>query len=621
MCSACSDYLDIVPDDGMPTLENAFAMRSEAERYLATCYSYMPHDGQLDADPALLGGDEIWSGINLQTPFYDDRMFGIARGLQNTYDPIGGEWWRYCYQGIRVCNTFLENINSVPDMKEDEKRQWAAEATFLKAYFHFYLVRMYGPIPIVRENLSIDATPAEVKVSRDPVDECFDYIIELLNKALPGLPPKIESSEKFGRITQPICAALKAKVWVTAASPLFNGNNDQKTLANRNGVKLFNPDVVAAKWDSARVACRDAIRLCENPNLEIALYQYKTTAELSDEIKQQMTIRNTFTERWNSEVIWANTQTLFAANNLLQEAAALIWDISMTVPLQSRLQPPLKIAEMYYTKHGVPIEEDKEWRGLDPYSLRVGDDSHLYYIKKDYTTIQLHFDREPRFYAALGFDGGIWYGQGRTTDPASYFYIACRLGGAHQKNDVSRGPFTGYYAKKYVHYQLIQNGVYNLSKYNYQWPIIRLSDLYLLYAEAINEAEGPDGPNSADLFKYMDLVRQKNGLEGVKESWNAYAVNSDKYKTQAGMQQIIHRERLIELALEGQRFWDLRRWKEAPDEYTKSILSWTLMERDPARFYKPTELFQQAFSIRDYFFPIQTSVIENNPNLVQNIGW
>jgi hypothetical protein len=618
----------VVPDDGIATLENAFAMRAEAERYLYTCYSYLPHDGQLDSDPSILGGDEMWSAINASYAsgeiFFNAKMFDIARGLQNATAPIGGEQWTSLYRGIRVCNIFLENINSVPDIREDEKIQWIAEATFLKAYYHFYLVRMYGPIPVIRENLSISATPAEVKVSRNPVDECFDYIIALLNEAIPGLPLTVTTSEELGRITRPIAAALKAKVWVTAASPLFNGNNDQATLANKNGVKLFNPDFVAAKWDSARVACREAIRLCENPSSKIALYKYETIAVLSDTIKQQMTIRNTVAKRWNSEIIWANTQTPYSQNTILQEAAACELDkkVYYTFRMPSQLQPPLKIAELYYTNHGVPIEEDLEWQSLDPYALRVGDDSHLYYIKKDYTTVQFHFDREPRFYASLGFDGGLWYGQKfYDNNPAQYYYIQGRLGGEHGKDMPVEGPFTGYYPKKLVHFENVQIAVNSYTVTNYQWPIIRLSDLYLLYAEAINEAEGPNGPNSADLFKYIDLVREKNGLDGVKYAWDNYSNRPTKYTTQDGMQQIIHRERLIELALEGQRFWDLRRWKKAPDEYAKNIKSWTLKASEPEKFYKPIVVEQQVFSIRDYFWPIQTSVIENNPNIVQNIGW
>jgi hypothetical protein len=294
--------------------------------------------------------------------------------------------------------------------------------------------------------------------------------------------------------------------------------------------------------------------------------------------------------------------------------------------LRSQIAPSIKIAEMFYTNHGVPIEEDKDWQSLDPFTLREGGNTERYYIRKGYTTIQLNFDREPRFYASLGFDGGIWYGQKQeintnpNPNPNELLWIGCRIGGYQQKRGFEWGPFTGYYMKKTVHYQNTQTAMFSYTVVNYPWIILRLADLYLLYAEAINEVEGPDGPNSAELFKYIDSVRVKAGLKGVKYSWDNYADNK-KYNNQEGMRAIIHRERLIELFFEGQRFWDLRRWKKAPAEYAKPVEGFKISASKPEEYYQRIFLAQQQFSIRDYFWPIQTSYIEQNPNLVQNIGW
>ena len=129
-------------------------------------------------------------------------------------------------------------------------------------------------------------------------------------------------------------------------------------------------------------------------------------------------------------------------------------------------------------------------------------------------------------------------------------------------------------------------------------------DLYLLYAECINEAEGPDGPHSAELFKYLDAIRSRAGIPDVKTAWEQYSNNPSYYKSKSGMRDIIHKERLNEFVFESQRFWDLRRWKEAPAEY-----------------YVKTFIAEQQFGLKDYFWPIPTSYIEVNPNLVQNLGW
>lgn len=629
LCNACSDFLNIVPEDGLATIETAFENRANAERYLYTCYAYMPRNGNLANDPGILAGDEYWSCEDPLGPQYDDKMFRIARGMQNASAPLGGDQWSRLYQGLRACNIFLENIyDKALDTPGEDKRRWVAEVTFLKAYYHFYLVRMYGPVPIIRENLSINAGVDQVKVSRNPVDECFDYIVELLDEAIANLPPTIVNpADEMGRVTKPIAAALKAKVLVTAASPLYNGNRDQATLANKNGTKLFDSEVKKEKWEKAVVACREAIEICHAAN--IRLYKDNgTVAVLSDTIKQELTIRNSFTKRWNSELIWGNTQTTIFDIDLIQRMASPNLE-SVKYPdnwnLFSTLQPPLKIAEMYYTNHGVPINEDKDWQSLDPFALRTGTDAERYYIKKGYTTIQLHFDREPRFYASLGFDGGIWYGQGHyDNDPDDYLWVSCRYGGGQNMRGggitSEWGPYTGYYYKKCVHFENTQPNTSDYSVNFYPWPILRLADLYLLYAEAINESEGPTGANSANLFEYIDRVREKAGLEGVKTSWDTYTTTK-KYENQTGMRQIIHRERLIELSLEGHRFWDLRRWKEAPDEYEKNIMGFKVKEKSPQAFYQPVVVARQSFSIRDYFWPIATDIIEQNPNIVQNIGW
>jgi hypothetical protein len=614
----------VAPDGDLATLESSFTMRSEAKKYLYTCYSYMPLDGSLESDPSIMGGDELWAIIDSRDTKWNDYMFRIARGFQNATAHLGG-YWVPLYQGIRVCNTFLEHIVTVPDLPEWEKLQWIAEAKFLKAYYHFYLVRMYGPVPIVRENLSIDAPPEEVRVSRTPVDECFDYIVELLNEAIPDLPAKVADQQaELGRITKPIAAALKAKALVTAASKLFNGNIDQATLVNRDGTKLFNTDVVAAKWDAAVVACREAIEICHNAN--ITLFKHQTNISLPDVVMTELSIRNAFAEKWNSEIIWANTQTPKNNNTVIQLMSSPNLNAAQysdNENLRSQCAPPLKIAEMYYTNHGIPIEEDKAWQSLNTFDLREGSVDENFYIRQGYTTIQLNFDREPRFYACLGFDGGIWYGQKteeNNPNPNNLYWIACRMGSLQGKKGYEWGPFTGYFWKKSVHYQSTQSSSTGYTPVNYPWPIIRLADLYLLYAEAINEAEGPNGTNSAEMFKYIDSVRSRAGLKGVKYSWDEYADNK-KYANKEGMQAIIHRERLIELSLEGQRFWDLRRWKEAPAEYAKNIEGFKVNASKPEEYYQRILMGQQKFSIRDYFWPIDIVRLEENPNLVQNIGW
>lgn len=174
------NYLDVVPE-GVSTLDNAFSMRNQAIKYLYTCYSFMPKDGNIGLDPAIMSGDEVWAvppGSASIVPF-NYAAVNIALGAQNSSNPLIYSWTAL-YQGIRTCNIFLERIGDVPDLEGWERNQWVAEVKFLKAYYHFYLVRMYGPVPVIKTNLPIDATETAVRVARTPVDSCFNYIVQLL---------------------------------------------------------------------------------------------------------------------------------------------------------------------------------------------------------------------------------------------------------------------------------------------------------------------------------------------------------------------------------------------------------------------------------------------------------
>ena len=497
--SACSKFLDVVPDN-VATLDNAFTTRIEAKKYLFTCYSYIPRNGDLSDDPAMLAGDELWRFAT------ETGYFSIARGFQNVVGPLGDRWGFY-FRAIRDCNIFLENIAKVPDLEEPERRRWTAEVQFLKAYYNFYLVMMYGPIPIMKTNLPINADGEQVKLPRKPVDSCFNYIIKLINEAADNLPITIiDPNNELGRITQPIALALKAKVLVYAASPLFNGNADEAGLIGPDGIPLFNTTFSKAKWDSAASACKRAIDVCQQVGLKLYTYHPDFQQfELSDTIMTQLSIRNSMCTRWNSGIIWANTQTNSTG---FQELITTFIDPGNRdiTRVHGQLSPPLNIAEMFYSSHGVPITEDKTWDYASRYSLKVAGDADKLYIRKDYTTAYLNFNREPRFYADLGFDGGIWYGQGRYDDKKylDLFYLEAKY---RQRNGFGKpdyGTITGYYLKKAVHYQNVIGPTGNdYSVTYYPWPIMRLAGLYLLYAEALNESEGP----GAAVYNYVNMVR------------------------------------------------------------------------------------------------------------------
>ena len=213
LCS-CQEYLDVMPDN-VATVDYAFRDRVGAERFLFTCYSYMPAIGHPANDPGIMSGDEWWPQIDpyWYSTYGNFDAFYVKRGNQNIDDPMLNYWdgrrqGRGLWESIRYCNIFLENIHKVgPDLSDGEKELWSAEVKFLKAFYHFYLLRMYGPIPLVKENLPVFSSSDEVRVYREPFEDCVDYIVQLLDEAAEFLPLTIQNmTQEMGRITKPIAA-------------------------------------------------------------------------------------------------------------------------------------------------------------------------------------------------------------------------------------------------------------------------------------------------------------------------------------------------------------------------------------------------------------------------------
>ena len=614
--SSCDKYLDIVPDN-VATIEYAFRLRSTTERYLYTCYSYLPQLGNHLTSPVLLGGDELWA-VRESWP---SNPWQIARGNQNVNSPYL-DYWNGTYplwRGIRECNIFLENIMNVKDVEDFEKRRWAAEVKFLKAYYHFFLLRMYGPIPIVKENLSVSASEDEVRVSRQPVDDVFNYIIELIDEAAEELPEVVDDENaELGRITLPIALGMKAKILVYAASPLFNGNTDYASYSNRDGTILFNQEYDAGKWEKAVVACKEAIDLCHSIGYELYHFEENNLVRnLSDTIKTQLTLRGSFTERWNSDIIWAHTQNNSRSLSSNSFPRALPPAANGNGAVEGHFAVPMRITNLFYSNHGVPINEDIEWPYTDRFDLRVAGYDERFQIKEGYTTAEYNFDREYRFYSTVGFDGGIWFGQGNY-DAENAYWLELKLGQVGGKPGNLNHTVSGYYPKKYIYYTNVLSTTANTyTTTDYAWPMLRLPDLYLLYAEALNELNGPVD----EVFEYLDMIRERAGLNGVKESWDNYSRNPGKYTTKQGLREIIHQERGIELCLEGQRFWDLRRWKTAIEEYNGTISGWDMDQERAEDYYREKTIFHQSFSLKDYFWPIREQDLIVNKNLVQSPGW
>jgi len=631
--SACEkDFLNVVPDN-IATIDLAFNNRATAERFLSTCYTYIPEHAHIEQNFSLLAGDEIW--YYAENDFYmnNETSFRLAKGMQNGTSPYLNYWEggrgapHSLYVALRDCNIFLDNLVSVPGLEEEERQRWLAEVKVLKAFYHFWLLRMYGPIPTIKTNIYVGASAEEAQVPRESVDDVVEYIVGLLDEvieseALPGIINYIYTEQ--GRMTLPIAKALKAKILVLAASPIFNGNIDFNELVDANGNHLVSQTYDPNKWILARDALLEAITTAESNGH--MLYQFTDqlpiNGDIDETIIQELSHRAGITDPFNNEIVWAFEP---AWTGDLQQWSQPRWTADHQALFNYTKKshaPTLNMVETFYTNNGVPIDEDISWDYANRYDVTEtaeNDQYHTYYIENEYSTAKLHLFREPRFYSTIGFDGGKWFSL-ETTNIEELPYLNAKAGAPSGKNGFEIYSITGYFAKKLVHYENIISLQGSTIK-GYSFPIIRMADLYLNYAEALNETK--DSPD-AEVYEYIQRVRHRAGLDigsDLVSTWTQYSSNPGKPTTKEGMRDIIRQERMIELALEGHRYWDIRRWKLAGDYFSRPIRGWNIYRSDVEGFYEIENIFYRNFLVKDYLWPISQNELLRNPNLVQNPGW
>jgi hypothetical protein len=629
LMASCSDFLNVVPDN-IPTIESIYTNRYTAEQALATCYWSMPRMGAYNENVAWLGALEMAFPLARQRETGMQIALGNARASDPQVNYWSGtiDWSKSLYFGIRECNTFLENIESVPDLKKDEKARMTAEAKLLKAYQHFYLILFYGPICPQRTGTSVSEATEAVRVFREKIDVCFAYTLQLIDEVIDSraLPGRIvNQTTELGRLTEAAAYMLKAKVWMYWASPLFNGNTDYHDFLDHNGEPFFNQTEDPTRWENAAQACKEAIEVCERNGIHLYRQSdYNPDAKAtSDSTLLVNVLRSAVTERWNVELIWSNTAYPINPSSGIQENALPRMETGATTGNTGMLGVPFSTVDLFYSKQGIPIEEDPAYDYEGRFGIRTGDEEHRYYIQENEETAAMNFDREPRFYSSLGFDRGKWYGNHANNfpdDDANALYLMGRFEEySSVKPNIDDGSYnpTGYWPKKIVSLNTVYRDKDTYTIYTYPYPDMRYAELLLFYAEALNECKAaPD----EEVYQYIDAVRERAGLNGVVESWKN-AKDPGKPERKEDMRKIIQREKRIEFACEAKYYWDVRRWKTAPQELNRLIQGWNVLESNVDAYYTPLTLYSQRFVLRNYFSPIPESDILKNPNLIQNPGY
>ncbi|WP_316793668.1 RagB/SusD family nutrient uptake outer membrane protein [Pedobacter frigoris] len=588
--TGCKKYLDVVPDE-RPTEKDIFRDVLAAEGVLYSCYAAIPSPRNTSGGIDLLTSDEI------ATPFEHEAASQFPRGNYSASSPVIS-YWNSLYKGIRQCYILINGVDGTPGLDEETKTRYKAEAKFLIGYYHSLLMKLYGPI-IIQNSISDVNMPAKDFPVRSSYDECINFVVGILDEAAVNLPPAPLATTEVGRATSVIAKAVKSRLLLYAASPLFNGGGGMASsfyadFKNLDGKSLISTTYNKEKWKRAADATKEAIAAAEANGF--VLYKNSTyTASTLPLNPVEKDLRFTFVDKNTNEVIWASTvpegtySIQYLSGPFVSNAAG------------GAAAPSLAIVEQFYTKNGLPIDKDPAYNYAGRYGTSTGPDG---------VTMNLNLGREPRFNAWIAYHNSKYeIIRGTAKEVVVKFRKNDANGIQTRSTDYST---TGYLNKKGVH-PLITQTTLGVNQ-QYPFPFIRLAELYLNYAEALIEY-GED----LNLAKtYLDKVRERAGIPTVDASWAPIGGAN----TQEILRSVVRQERTIELYFEGHRFWDLRRWMTA-EPFGVKVKGMNVQGITDADFFKVTELvFPRSFRVpANYLMPIPQTEINKNEALVQNPGY
>jgi len=671
--SGCKKYLDsdYLFDERLTT-EEVFTNPDYANRWLARAYSYLSTNEMQDVAskktvPFNFGDDM----------FYGDENEGYKRWKYGQYDENGlkGESktiWDTGYKGIRQASVFLENIDINKTFSPTELANMKAQAHFLKAYFYWILLRTYGPVPIVPEK-GIDYTKEydDIAQARNSYEECAEYISSELVEAAKGLP-LTQGIQQIAKPTRGAALALRAKVLLFAASPLANGKAPSDVAAlmiNQDGKRLLSPTYDESKWAKAAAAAKDVMDLGQ---YQLYVAYKRTTGDIAYPATVTPPADNNFSANnwpagWKDIDPFESYRSLFNGTVLASQNPELIFT-------RGQNQPGEDIGNMVV--HQLPRLEGKGYNShgitqkqVDAYYMNDGSDipgmNDMYAGRPNYqgrsntlprtpgyvTTAELanypelgplgvdvskqYARREPRFYASVSYNGSTWHllNALAANDERPNVQVFYYRGDPNGYKNTTYWTRTGFGVKKYVHPDDISNtAVTALDESRLKKkvdPAIRYADVLLMYAEALNELNGAHNIPSWDGVKThaisRDVAEMKKGTNPVRIRAGLADYTADVYADQSKFRVKIKRERQIELFAEGQRYFDLRRWTDAPDEESAPVYGnnayATKAQKD--LFHKPVETpsLPSIFTTKMWFWPIHFDELRRNKYLIQNPGW
>ena len=615
--TACDSFLDRQEDENM-TFEKIWLKVATTKQYFFNCMGYLPRDfydifgsyGNTFLTHTWACSDEgsfCWSSAYGMYQAVNSGSWNATTSqvatIYNTY-----------YEAIRDCNIFLQNVLSCSDPQADQSdlQLWYNSVRWARAYYYFLLMRDYGPVFLMGDDIvDPNASIADLARPRNTWKECVDYVISEMEYCASRLPSSHNVSN-YGLPTSGAALAVISRLKLYSARDLFNGNSLYRSVVNPDGTPLFPTAFDAQKWVEAAQAAKAVI--------DTGVYSLYRD-ESNDPYLNYLGI---MLETWNSELIFSASgyrgRDILGRHTIPAISAIRSGLYGGYGPTQQQVDAYAMANGRYpitgYEADGSPrIDaasgyQDKEFAKnsfTNPYLTALGADAS--HSTRNWPT--MFRDREPRFYVSV-FWGDSYYKYGTNYQLASF----ANGGNAHTGHDY---PHSGYLVHKYADTSVNLQSNFGASV---TFPTFRLAEIYLNYIEAVLECEKNgvtgEGVDHSEAMRLWEELRDRSGMAPITDAYQGASVTQ--------LIDLVRKERRVELAFEGLRYYDTRTWMIAPQTDNGPMYGMNAAisgsgDNTPEGFWERTVFETRVFKNNHYRVPFPPRELDRNKRLVQNYGW
>lgn len=608
MTTSCKDYLDKSPLSDINE-EDPYKNYTNFQGFTEELYNCIPMLTQCDYHSCWnFGEDEYWQPSETRVFAYavdqgnywgwNECYYSFfhtgAPGTTGTDRFQKGHLWGMAWYGIRKANVGLANLNLLTNATQEEKDLIAGQLYFFRGFFHFMLMQYWGGLPYIDQVIPADAV---MRYPRLTYQQTADKAAEDFQKSADLLPVdwdkttvgKATAGKNNLRINKIMALSFLGKDLLWAGSPLMN----KESTGDANYNKEY--------CQRAAEAFGQVLKICDETG-RYQLADFKDYTELFYTYNQSYKLPGLkeaiFFENPNGNWRW-NMVNDFRPSTICGSGI--------------KVYPTANYVDLFGMANGKPIKDptkrDPE-SGYDPEHPFKG--------------------RDPRFYKDIVFDGEKCVKDGsKVGNNASKQYASLYTGGVYRTATPSKDCFTGYMNMKFTSQYCNDWDGYRENN-NMVLSLIRLADVYLMYAEAVAEGYGSATATAKDYT--MNAVTAVNKIReraGVGDVADEYLTTLDGFMSE------LRRERAVELAFEGHRWTDLRRWlllDKEPYTLKKAVYFDRAKDQTDAERYKNPEdnhvvnlreetLSTRHFTEKHYWLPFLKSDVQMYPEFKQNPGW